>query len=64
MMILFFKLVEAMQIVVVRQALFDVWRLFWVWGLSTGCYYFSPGSKSEVSTRRNRRKLIQNVNEF
>ena len=28
MMVLFFKMVEAMQIVVVKQALFGVWRLF------------------------------------
>ena len=33
MVVLFFKLVEAMQIVVVRQALFGVWRLLWVRGL-------------------------------
>ena len=33
MMVLFFKMVEAMQIVVVRQALCGVWRLLWVRGL-------------------------------
>ena len=44
-----FKMVEAMQIVVVKQALFDVWRLFvgsgiWVkWCLITGYYYRGGG---------------------
>ena len=50
MMFLFFKLVEMMERVVVKQALFVLWRLFVgsrirvKWCLIIGCYYFGAPS--------------------
>ena len=49
MMFLFFKLVEMMESLVVKQALFVLWRLFVgsgirvKWCLIIGCYYLAGG---------------------